>query len=129
MGLCDDVWSHEETQDVRPYALTGGRTTPRHSLRLLSQLVARAEVSPAGLVPEAEAALELCQDQPRSVAEVAGHLGLPVLVTKIILSDLIDSGALTVPVTDTPDAPHANTQLLEAVLAGLRYKFPDADAA
>ncbi|QXJ26996.1 DUF742 domain-containing protein [Actinomadura graeca] len=73
--------------------------------------------------PEAAHALGLCRVRDCTVAEIAATLGRPVPVTKIILSDLLDCGALAVavpaaatdPVTGRP-AP----QVLEALLAGLR---------
>lgn len=123
----DPVWATEDEQDVRPYAVTGGRTEPRYTLRLASQLAAGGTAPPASLVPEAHAAFAVCRDVPRSVAEIAATLRLPALVTKIVLSDLIGCGALVLPVPAgaRPDDP----QLLEAVLAGLHTKFSDAHAA
>ena len=56
---------------------------------------------------------------PVSVAEVAAHLKLPAAVTKVLLSDLVDCGALTM----KPPAFHhqpTDRSLLEAVLDGLR---------
>ena len=44
---------------------------------------------PGRLDPEHAEALELCH-VPTSVAEVAAHLKQPVMVTKVILSDLIE---------------------------------------
>lgn len=78
-------------------------------------------VSPDEPSPEAKQVLQLCRAGPRSVAEIAATLGLPVQVTKIILSDLIDCGALSFVVpTITSGDPASDPQLLEAVLAGLR---------
>lgn len=118
-GFDDPAWSDQDVQEVRPYAVTGGRTEPRHRMRLASLLRARRE-APLGLTPEAERALALCRGEARSVAEIAGTLAQPVLVTKILLSDLIDSGALVLALTTAkPDDP----SILEAYLAGLRNKF------
>jgi Protein of unknown function (DUF742) len=60
----------------------------------------------------------------RSVAEIAATLQQPVQVTKIVLSDLIDSGALIIAVPDTSSDP-TDVHLLEAVLASPRHRFPD----
>ena len=49
------AWADEDEQDVRPYAVTGGRTRPRHTMRLVSLLVAGHALPPGALVPEAEA--------------------------------------------------------------------------
>lgn len=57
-----------------------------------------------------------------SVAEIAAHLKLPAAVTKVLLSDLLDCGALT---TKPPEYHHIPTDraLLEAVLDGLRRQL------
>ncbi|MFJ4983693.1 DUF742 domain-containing protein [Streptomyces sp. NPDC088732] len=117
------VWAEHDAQDVRPYAITGGRTRPRHALRLVS-LVAAGPVSPGGrLGPEAERALNLCAREPQSVAEIAAHLRQPVQVAKVLLSDLLDSGALTLAASAAGDP---DVHILERLLVGLRKSFPDA---
>jgi hypothetical protein len=66
-------------------------------------------------------ALELCHEGPRSVAEVAAKIRQPAQITKILLSDLLDAGALSITVpafTADPKDP----RLLEAILAGLRER-------
>jgi hypothetical protein len=63
-------------------------------------------------------ALRLCRT-PISVAEVAARLRQPVMATKVLLSDLIESGAV---ITRFP-TPHEYTntpEILEALIAGLR---------
>jgi len=56
---------------------------------------------------------------PIAVAEVAAHLHQPANVAKVLLSDLIDVGAV---ITRPPaaDAYTDNPEILEALLAGLR---------
>jgi DNA-binding IclR family transcriptional regulator len=78
-------------------------------------------VTPLGhLGPEHGQALDLCL-APVSVAEVAAQLRLPAAVAKVLLSDLVDCGALTT----KPPAHHHPTDraLLEAVLDGLRRQL------
>jgi hypothetical protein len=67
------------------------------------------------------------------VTELAGRLGRPVTAVKVLVSDLLDADALVVPVT----APYAastdadarpSSQLLAALSAGLKRKWPDAIA-
>ncbi len=58
------------------------------------------------LGPEHTQALELCR-APVSVAEIAAHLKLPAAVTKVLLSDLVDCGALT---TKPPEFHHNPTE-------------------
>ena len=106
---------------VRPYTVINGRTRPTTALDLLSQVMATGATPLGYLGPEHEQALDLCR-APVSVAEVAAHLELPAAVTKVLLSDLVDCGALT---TKPPTFHHNPTDrsLLEAVLDGLRRQL------
>ncbi|GAA2626737.1 DUF742 domain-containing protein [Actinomadura fulvescens] len=115
------AWADQDEEKVRPYVLTGGRTRPRHSMRLVSLLEARG-TAPPGLAPEAGQAVRLCRDRPRSVAEIAAAIGQPACITKIILSNLIDAGLVMLVVPRTVDDP---MQLLEALRAGLQRRFSD----
>ncbi|MGC4950105.1 DUF742 domain-containing protein [Streptomyces sp. DT224] len=117
---------------VRAYALTGGRTLPRHVLALETVVV----VGPGRPGPahghEYEEILALCRERRRSVAELAGVLARPVTVVKILVSDLLDGEALTLPLTTPYDAAGSeagppSTQLLVALAAGLKRRWPDAD--
>ncbi|KIF69424.1 hypothetical protein HY68_13855 [Streptomyces sp. AcH 505] len=120
MGALDGTpWVDDDEHEVRPYALTGGRTVPTNNMSLTSLLKARATAPSGYLSPEAAQALALCRGEARSVAEVAATLQQPVQVAKILLSDLLDAGALIMAMpsrTADPKDPH----LLEAVLEGLR---------
>lgn len=106
---------------VRPYTVSGGRTEPGTRFDLLSQVLATGSPAPAHLGPEHTQALGLC-GAPASVAELAAQLRLPVVVTKVLLSDLVDCGAL---VSKPPDSFHNPTDrsLLEALLDGLRRRL------
>ncbi|GAB3011578.1 DUF742 domain-containing protein [Streptomyces pseudoechinosporeus] len=106
---------------VRPYTVSNGRTRPSTALDLLSQMRATGATPLGYLGPEHNQALELCR-VPVSVAEVAAHLKLPAAVTKVLLADLVDCGALS---TKPPAFPHNPTDrsLLEAVLDGLRRQL------
>ena len=106
---------------VRPFTVSNGRTRPTIALDLMSQVMATGATPLGYLGPEHAQALELCQ-APVPVAEVAAHLGLPAAVTKVLLSDLVDCGALT---TKPPAFHHNPTDrsLLEAVLDGLRRQL------
>lgn len=106
---------------VRPFTISNGRTRPSVAFDLMSQVMATG-VTPLGQPgPEHSLALDLCR-APISVAEVAAHLKLPAAVTKVLLSDLVDCGALT---ERPPDFHHNPTDrsLLEAVLDGLRRQL------
>jgi hypothetical protein len=106
---------------IRPYAVSNGRTHPTAELDLLSQVMATGVVLPGHLAPELTQARALCE-RPTSVAEIAAHLRLPVVVTKVLLSDLMECGAVT---TRAPRSDEETTDLslLEAVLDGLRRRL------
>ncbi len=113
------AWLAEDIATTRPYALTGGRTTPGHPLGLATHMRIDAERPGLVLAPEGAQVVDLCRTEPRSVAELAARLRLPVQVAKIILSDLIDSHVLA-PTVPPRDADGGDPNLLEAVLVGLR---------
>ncbi|MBB5799132.1 hypothetical protein HDA41_007096 [Streptomyces caelestis] len=106
---------------VRPFTVSNGRTRPTVALDLMSQVMATGATPLGYLGPEHAQALERCS-VPVAVAEVAAHLKLPVAVTKVLLADLVDCGALT---TKPPAFHHNPTDraLLEAVLDGLRRQL------
>ncbi|HLL33381.1 DUF742 domain-containing protein [Streptomyces sp. NPDC052773] len=106
---------------VRPFAVSNGRTRPTVQLDLMSQVMATGATPLGYLGPEHAQVLDLSH-APVSVAEVAAHLKLPAAVTKVLLADLLDCGALT---TKPPAYHHTPTDraLLEAVLDGLRRQL------
>lgn len=108
---------------VRPYVVTDGRAHPtRNTLDLVTLVTALGGRPLGGLSPEKRRVVELCRGGALSVAEVAGHLTLAISVTKVLISDLIDSGHITarapIPRTQLPDA-----QILQEVLDGLRSRL------
>ncbi|PPJ25817.1 DUF742 domain-containing protein [Nocardia nova] len=115
-------WYEDEAGPlVRSYALTRGRTrSPRPDLDMITLVLA---VDTAADLrrrePEYLDIMRLCQ-APQSVAEVSATLRLPLMVTKILLSDLLADGHLICrsvsPVTDT--GLH-NLDLLRTVLDGI----------
>jgi DNA-directed RNA polymerase specialized sigma24 family protein len=107
---------------VRPHVVTGGRAHPTRNIFDLVTLVIAARRELAGLSPEKRRVMELCRGGALSVAEVAGHLALPVSVTKVLLSDLVDSGHIVTRAT-TPDAEAPDDGLLREVLNGLRARL------
>lgn len=105
---------------LRPYMVTGNRTRPRHGVRLDTVLTATATTVRAdALQPEAAHALKLCRQRDRTVAEVAANLQQPLLVTKVIIGDLIDCGALIEPAPRSQPAAHDH-HLLNDLLVGLK---------
>lgn len=106
---------------IRPYTVSNGRTRPTTVFDLLSLVMATGTAPQVQLGPEHSVALGLC-DGPTSVAEIAAHLRLPAVVTKVLLSDLVDCGAVTAHPPAFHDMP-TDRSLLEAVLDGLRRQL------
>ncbi|WP_432247001.1 DUF742 domain-containing protein [Streptomyces sanyensis] len=106
---------------IRPYTVSGGRTRPTTALDLLSLVMATGSAPQGQLGPEHSLALGLCRG-PTSVAEISAHLRLPAVVTKVLLSDLVDCGAVTARAPRAHDTP-TDRSLLEAVLDGLRRRL------
>lgn len=107
---------------VRPHVVTGGRAHPTRNIFDLVTLVVAVRLEVAGLTPEKRRIVELCRGGALSVAEVAGHLGLSLSVTKVLLSDLADSGHIATRAAGPPDRD-SKIQLLQEVLDGLRARL------
>lgn len=106
---------------VRPYTITRGRTTPAFDLAL-ETLVSTAESAPTTALLASEehrAVTRLCR-APRSVAEVAALLSLPLGVVRVLLADMANIGLIVVhrDVNGSGDTP--DLALMERVLSGLR---------
>ncbi|GAB2908235.1 MULTISPECIES: DUF742 domain-containing protein [Streptomyces] len=121
---------------VRSYVVTDGRARPtRNTLDLITLLTAADDLPPTGLTPEKRRVTELCRHGALSLGEVAGHLGLPVSVTKVLVADLMDSGHITTrapsPGSSYPDeqgehpptARRFDAAILQEVLDGLRARL------
>ncbi|GAA3472801.1 DUF742 domain-containing protein [Nonomuraea roseola] len=113
---------------VRPYTITGGRTTPeRDDLTLITLVTTMSEVSSdtghglRRMQPEHRTILALCA-RPLAVAEVASALNLPVSVTKILIGDLIEAGQMRSrpPLAFAQAGGFPSMTILEAVRDGLR---------
>lgn len=104
---------------VRPHVITGGRAHPTRNTIDVATVVVAVPGPVVRLSPEKRRVMELCRGGALSVAEVAAHLRLPASVTKVLLSDLVDTGHIAaraaLPRTDRPDPA-----LLQKVLDGLR---------
>ncbi|WP_034241247.1 DUF742 domain-containing protein [Saccharomonospora iraqiensis] len=106
---------------VRPYTATNGRTRPSTTLDLMSQVKAtgRGTIAEQWLGIEHTEVLQLCR-VPRSVAEVSAQLRQPVIAAKVLLSDLVESGAVVVR-APTSDHEYTNSpEVLEALIVGLK---------
>lgn len=106
---------------VRPYTVSNGRTRPTSHLDLLSMVKSTGRVSHSEVGLDHAQMLGLC-DNAISVAEVSAHMRLPAAVAKVLLSDLVDCGAITARAPQTAMDP-TEVPLLEAVLDGLQRRL------
>lgn len=112
---------------MRPYTASGGRTRPGVALDLLSRMTATGVRPRVPLGAEHTLALRLCAGAAAlTVAELAGQLRLPATVVKVLLSDLMEYGAV---MAQAPRFPGGGSfaaddqSLLLAVLDGLRRRL------
>lgn len=119
-----DEWSEwsepAEFRLVRPYSWTRGRTRPVQDLALETLVSTTGD----GLDPcrvtssEHQAVVGLCE-QPRSVAEVAALLVLPLGIARVLLADMIEMGLVLVHGGVPEQGTRPDLALMERVLAGL----------
>lgn len=109
---------------ARPYSWTEGRTQPSVELAV----EARVHTTPLGrALPQQRASAkwtvtQLCL-QPRSVAEIAAHLSVPLGVARVLVADLLSEELVVVEATLTADTGiDERRRLIERVLSGLRAK-------
>ena len=117
----DDQWLDRDAGPVvRPYALTGGRTRPRgESIDLLATVLSTraGTYSDLQLEPEYQRVVRHCR-RPKSVADLASDLDLPLGVVRILLSDMRENGLITI--RQPARARVADPQLLKDVADALR---------
>lgn len=106
---------------VRPYVLTRGRTHSSYELQLETLVSVRSDAVWEGAARGAEyqPVLALCA-QPRSVAEVAAMLSLPIGVARVLLSDLADLGVMHIHGTERTAEGRPPVALMRRVLDGLQ---------
>ncbi|HEY6421756.1 MAG TPA: DUF742 domain-containing protein [Pseudonocardiaceae bacterium] len=106
---------------VRPYAWTQGRTRPVFDLEIETLLSTsdHGRHMAALTSEEHRAVAQLCRD-PRSVAEVAALLSLPLGVARVLLGDMADIGLVVVHRTASTSGEAPEVALMERVLSGLR---------
>ncbi|MCW0216105.1 MAG: DUF742 domain-containing protein [Pseudonocardia sp.] len=106
---------------VRPYAWTRGRTKSGFELAIETLV----STSPQGraklgmLQMEHRSVADIC-DEPRSVAEVAALLSIPLGVARVLLGDMAGLGVVTVHQTVSSAGNLPDLALMERVLSGLR---------
>ena len=122
VGADDEHWFDDAAgRLIRPYTVSNGRTEPTTRMELLSMVIATGRRPHGQLGPDHAQALGLCVSVT-TVAEVAARLRLPAVVTKILLSDLVDWGAVDARSPD-PMADPTNPAVLETILNALERRL------
>jgi hypothetical protein len=80
---------------VRPFVITGGRTRAADTNLRMESMVQAIDEVPGQLTFEHARIAECCWE-PRSVAEVAAELVVPLGVAMVLVGDLVDAGCLEV---------------------------------
>ena len=116
----------EDASTVRPYAVTGGRTTTSSAQLPVEALVQGLAEPAVGMTPERRSILELTATQYLSVAELSAHTKLPVGVMRVLLSDLAGEHKIRVHGLTAIDhqgtsaySPATSLSVLESVLNGI----------
>ncbi len=119
--MAQDEWIDEAAGPlVRPYVRTGGRTEPvRTDLDISTQVVATPGArNQPNLSVNDLAVIAFCSD-PLSVAEIASMLDVPLLMARVLVSDLLHGGSLILgSQNEASDA--TNVSFLQEVLQGVR---------
>src|SRR5690606_26520501 len=113
-----------------PYALTKGRTrsAAEDRLDLIALVIAESRAAEefeefddtdSSLTLEHQHIVELCRDEPLSVAELAVETDLPVGVVRVLVGDLIDAQLVRVS-RPVPPAELPDERILREVINGLR---------
>jgi hypothetical protein len=105
---------------VRPYALTGGRTRHAGNDLAIEAVVVSTELGERALdelALERGAIVRWCAS-PTSIAELAGRLGAPLGVVRVLVGDLSVLGLVDVHPPAIEDLA-TDRSVLERVLAGL----------
>jgi hypothetical protein len=117
----DDIDDVTSPARVRAYTWTRGRTTSAYRLEIetllsTTDLYHENDDSTPG---EHHAVAAVCQE-PRSVAEVAALLAIPLGVARVVAGDMAGEGLLVVHETASVDGEIPGLALMERILSGLR---------
>lgn len=118
----DPLLGVDSAAPVRAYAWTRGRTRSEIPLQL-ETLVSTSDLGrqQARQLGEEHYAITGMCHSPRSVAEIAALLSVPIGVARVLVGDMAESGLVVVHQTAAADSDNLpNLNLMERVLSGLR---------
>ena len=103
---------------IRPFILTGGRTTStRPNLRWETLVETLGDRARLARTTEQRTVLSLA-GRPISIAELSAYMHLPTQVVAILVGDLLDMGAIRIHQTDPVEVElSALTRMIERVRA------------
>jgi Protein of unknown function (DUF742) len=115
LAVVDD--DEEDDGGIRSFTITSGRTTARSDV-MFETIVGRTNNNAPVASDVARSLLVIVGREPLSVAELAVHLEIPIGISRVLVSDLLDSGhvtsaALSAPVGSAP----SKTDLLKRVIS------------
>jgi len=117
------VHGDRDPGQIRPYAMTGGRTRPARSDLTIEALVSTTalgrRVARDRLGVDWRPIALLCQDLV-SVAEISARLEIPLGVARVLVADMAEVGLVAIHQRDPSESNGTDRALLERVLAGLR---------
>ncbi|WP_115944502.1 DUF742 domain-containing protein [Amycolatopsis thermalba] len=106
---------------VRPYVLTKGRTHSAYELAIETLVSVRADAKWTGPALSAEyQPVRAVVDSPRSLAEVAALLSIPLGVARVLLSDMAELGLLHIHGIERTAEGRPPLELMKRVLDGLQ---------
>src|SRR5690606_19725964 len=116
----DDADLEVKELRTRPYVMTKGRTHARPDLAIETLVSATPHAQwHLHKNPEYRKVGQVCA-QPRSVAEVAALLAVPLGVARVLISDLADTGFVRIHAAPQSTDGRPDRQLMHRVLAGLQ---------
>lgn len=115
----DIVFEDEESQTLRPFLLTGGRTHANVDGIAFETLVEKtSNVDKSPLRFESAKVIAMC-DEPISVAEISAHLSIPLGTAMVLIGDLVADGNLIAHRTINA-ATDAGVSLVTRIIAGVK---------
>jgi hypothetical protein len=109
----------ESRVSVRPYVRTRGRTRARPDL-MVETLISLPSPRPPLDDPEHVVIGGICEHAPRSVAEVAALMRVPLGVARVLIGDMADDGAVRIHPTAAAGPQHGpDREVMARVLRGL----------
>ncbi|MBB5160007.1 DUF742 domain-containing protein [Saccharopolyspora phatthalungensis] len=120
----NDAAEPDSVELLRPYVRTGGRARPEYEL-LVETLLSSAQLPEAPDRPHSPMNVDLQRIHalcaaPQSVAEISAHLGVPLTVARILISDAINAGLVVVHEGRLTRGSQPSLELLRQVHEGLR---------